>query len=236
MSATIVLPTYNESPNLERLVDRLVALDSVAGVVIVDDDSPDGTGAIADALAARHRGVVHAVHREGPRGYSLASRKGIAHAIGLGTDFIVQMDADGSHDPAHITEMLRAAGHADLVIGSRYVRGGTVVNWPLRRRLLSRFANAYVRGILGLSVRDCTSGFRWWRTSLLERLIARPHLWSDGYAFLVEMLVLAERERARVIEVPIAFIERQQGLSKMSWRIIAESAVVPWRLRRTKPS
>jgi len=146
------------------------------------------------------------------------------------------MDADGSHDPAHITEMLRAAGHADLVIGSRYVRGGTVVNWPLRRRLLSRFANAYVRGILGLSVRDCTSGFRWWRTSLLERLIARPHLWSDGYAFLVEMLVLAERERARVIEVPIAFIERQQGLSKMSWRIIAESAVVPWRLRRTKPS
>jgi dolichol-phosphate mannosyltransferase len=110
------------------------------------------------------------------------------------------------------------------------------VDWPLRRRLLSRFANAYVRGVVGLTVQDCTSGFRWWRTSLLKHLIARPRLWSDGYAFLVEMLVLAEHERARVLEVPISFIERQQGVSKMSWRIMAESAVVPWRLRRTEPS
>jgi dolichol-phosphate mannosyltransferase len=232
MSAAVVLPTYNESLNLEPLVARLLACDEVASVVIVDDDSPDGTGAIADRLAARYRGRVHAVHRTGPRGYSPATREGMALALELGADFVVQMDADGSHDPSQIPEMRASAAHADLVIGSRYVRGGSVVNWPLRRRLLSMFANAYVRGVLHLPARDCTSGFRWWRRPLLERLVAQPRRWSDGYAFLVEMLFLAARERARIVEIPIAFVERTQGRSKMSWRIMAESGVVPWRLAR----
>jgi dolichol-phosphate mannosyltransferase len=232
MKATIVLPTYNESLNLERLVSELFACENVGNVVIVDDDSPDGTGAIADTLPARHAGRVFVLHRRGTRGYSAATREGMAIAINLGADCIVQMDADGSHNPIHLHDMLRAMEQADLVIGSRYVHGGRVVNWPLRRRCLSRFANAYVRRIVHLRTDDCTSGFRAWRPSLLQGLLARRRAWSDGYAFLVEMLVLAEREHARIVEVPIAFIERQEGRSKMSWRIIAESAIVPWALAR----
>jgi dolichol-phosphate mannosyltransferase len=234
-SATVVLPTYNEALNLESLVTELLARPVVAGVVVVDDNSPDGTGQIADRLTLRHRGRVHVLHRQGPRGYSPAARDGMAHAASFGTEFIVQMDADGSHDPVHLEDMLLAAAHADLVIGSRYVRGGSVVNWSWQRRWLSRFANAYVRRVLHLKIRDCTSGFRVWRRVLLERLIGRQRAWSEGYAFLVEMVFLAEREHARMAEIPIAFVERQLGLSKMSWRIIAESAVVPWMLVRHEP-
>src|SRR5262245_26804445 len=174
MRASVVVPTYNEASNLEHLVTQLASHDSVANVIVVDDASPDGTGAIADALAARYPGRVRAVHRRGRRGYSPATRDGIAVASGLPPDAIVQMDADGSHDPAHLSDMLRALESSDLVIGSRYVRGGTVVNWPLRRRWLSRFANGYVRSVLSLGTHDSTSGFRAWRRPLLERLMARP--------------------------------------------------------------
>lgn len=232
MTATVVLPTYNESRNLESLVTQLMACDSVARAVIVDDDSPDGTGAIADALEAQYRDRVYALHRYSTRGYSAASRYGMACALDLGTDVIVQMDADRSHNPAHLADMFRALENADLVIGSRYVRGGTIENWSLTRRWLSRSANVYVRRVVDLSTRDCTSGFRAWRSSLLAKLLAQRKLWSDGYAFLVEMVFLAERAHARIAEVPIAFTERQEGRSKMSWKIIAESAIVPWTLDR----
>jgi len=232
MKAVIVLPTYNESPNLAPLVERILRYDAVAAIVIVDDDSPDGTGTIADALETQHRSRVRVVHRRGRRGYGPASREGFGIAMQLSTDVIVQMDADGSHDPVHIPDMLAAAERAGLVIGSRYVAGGKVVNWPLRRRLLSRFANAYVQRVLHLPTRDCTSGFRVWRRSLLERLMTLPRDWSDGYAFLVQMLFLAVRERSAIVEIPIVFIERHHGRSKMSLRIMAESGVVPWRLRQ----
>jgi dolichol-phosphate mannosyltransferase len=234
MRATVVLPTYNESLNLERLVTQLMACDTVASAVIVDDDSPDGTGAIADALEAQYRDRVYALHRYTRRGYSAASRHGMARAMDLGSDVIVQMDADRSHDPVHLADMFRALESADLVIGSRYVRGGTVVNWSRRRRWLSRYANVYVRRVGELATRDCTSGFRAWRRSLLANLLAQRTPWSEGYAFLVEMLFLAERAHARIVEVPIAFTERQGGRSKMSWKIIAESAIVPWTLDRTR--
>lgn len=232
MSATVVVPTYNESLTLERLVPQLMTCSAVAGVVIVDDQSPDGTGAVADRLAVRYPGRVHVVHRRGVRGYSPASREGMAVALDLGTDFIIQMDADGSHAPEHIPQLLHGMMQADVAIGSRYVPGGRVVNWPLRRRWLSRLANAYVRNVLRLRTRDCTSGFRSWRRPLLQRLVTRPRAWSEGYAFLVEMVCLAHREHARIAEVPIVFVERQLGVSKMSWRVIAESAVVPWALAR----
>ena len=232
MTAAIVIPTYNESLNLERLVTQLMSYEIVTGVVIVDDASPDGTAIIADSLAVRHGGRVSVIHRHGTRGYSPASRDGMRFALGLRADFIVQMDADGSHNPIHLAEMFRAMDRADLVIGSRYVPGGAVVNWPLRRRWLSRFANAYVRRVLRLETSDCTSGFRSWRRSLLERLLRQRRAWSAGYAFLVEMLFLARLENASIVEVPITFIERQHGHSKMSWRVILESALVPWTLVR----
>jgi dolichol-phosphate mannosyltransferase len=232
MLSTVVLPTYNESLNLQRLVTQLMGCDRVSSVVVVDDDSPDGTGAIADALEAQYPDRVYTVHRHSKRGYGAASRHGMARAMDLGTDVIVQMDADGSHDPAHLADMFRALEGADLVIGSRYVVGGTVVNWPLRRRWLSRYANVYVRRVVDLSMNDCTSGFRVWRRSLVANLLAQRKPWSEGYAFLVEMVFLAERAHARIVEVPIAFTERQEGHSKMSWKIIAESVVVPWTLRQ----
>jgi dolichol-phosphate mannosyltransferase len=227
----IVLPTYNERANIERLVTHLVEVDGVTRIIIADDESPDGTGTIADDLARRLPGRIHVLHRTGARGYGMACREAMALALQSGADFIVQMDADGSHDPSFIPEMVAAAAGADVTIGSRYVPGGTVVNWPWRRRVLSRFANFYVRALLALPTRDCTSGFRCWRPGALAAAL-RYRTRSNGYAFLVEMLWAAVSAGASVAEVPIAFVEREHGVSKMSRRVIAESAIVPWRLRR----
>lgn len=232
-SVFVVLPTYNERSNIERMLTRLAALDAVTGIVVADDQSPDGTGAAADALAAQYPGRIHVLHRSGPRGYGQATRDGMELAISRGADLVLQMDADGSHDPQFIPAMIATTADADVSIGSRYVPGGSVVNWPLRRRLLSRFANFYVRTILGLPARDCTSGFRCWRAGVLAPAL-QQRTRSNGYAFLVEMLWGAVRGGARVAEVPIAFIEREHGVSKMSRRVIAESVVIPWRLRRQR--
>jgi dolichol-phosphate mannosyltransferase len=227
----IVLATYNERPNIERLVTRLADLDGVVRIIVADDQSPDGTGAIADDLARRFPGRVHVLHRSGPRGYGMACREAMALALESAVDFIVQMDADGSHDPSFIQDMVAAGEGADVTIGSRYVAGGSVINWPWRRHVLSRFANVYVRALLALPARDCTSGFRCWRPSALAAAL-RYRSRSNGYAFLVEMLWAAVSAGASVAEVPIAFVEREHGVSKMSHRVIAESAIVPWRLRR----
>jgi dolichol-phosphate mannosyltransferase len=226
-----VLPTYNERANIERLVTRLARNDDIARIIVADDQSPDGTGAIADTLAGRFAGRLHVLHRSGTRGYGMACREAMGLALQAGVDLIFQMDADGSHDPSFIPTMVAAAEEADLTIGSRYVPGGSVINWPWRRRALSRFANFYVRALLGLPARDCTSGFRCWRPSALAAAL-RYRSRSDGYAFLVEMLWAAVSAGASVAEVPIAFVEREHGVSKMSHRVIAESAIVPWRLRR----
>jgi dolichol-phosphate mannosyltransferase len=230
--ALVVIPTYNERENIESLVDALLKHEGVR-VLVVDDQSPDGTGEAADAAAARHAGRVDVLHRTSARGFGRSYIDGIKRAIRQPIDLICQMDADFSHDPARLPDLIAAAAAADVVIGSRYVRGGAIVNWPRRRLLLSRFANLYVRTLTGLSARDCTSGYRCWRRDALATLPLDRFV-SDGYSFLVEMLFLAARQGRRIAEVPITYVERREGQSKMSRAVIFESAITPWRLVATE--
>jgi len=234
VSAVVIIPTYNERDNITPLVRALVRHDGV-GVMVVDDASPDGTGASADALAAKFPDRVDVLHRTANRGFGRSYADGIKRALAMPVDFICQMDADFSHDPATVPALIAALRDADIAIGSRYVRGGGVVNWPLRRLILSRLANIYVRSITRLSPRDCTSGFRCWRRAALAALPIERFV-SDGYSFVVEMLYVATRQGRRVVEVPITFVERREGESKMSLGIIAESAITPWRLIATRHS
>ena len=224
----IVLPTYNERDNLPAMVDALMDIDGLS-LLVVDDGSPDGTGRVADELAAARRGRVEVLHRQGQRGLGRSYVDGMQHVLRTGATLIGQMDADFSHDPADLRRLLEAARDADLVVGSRYVPGGTLRNWPWHRVALSTFANWYVRGITRLPVRDGTSGFRVWRAELLAQL-PLPQIVSDGYAFQVEMAWHAWSMGARISEVPITFVERQQGTSKLSGGVILESALLPWRL------
>jgi dolichol-phosphate mannosyltransferase len=224
----VVVPTYNERENLPLIVPRLLA---VAGlrVLIVDDGSPDGTGTLADGLAAESGGRLTVMHRTGPRGLGRSYVDGMQAAVATGVRFVCQMDADLSHDPDDLVRLIAACASADLVIGSRYVAGGTIRNWPLRRLWLSVFANRYVRAVTGLRIRDCTSGFRCWRRDLLARLPLST-IASDGYAFQVEMAFEAQRAGATIVEAPITFVERRQGSSKLSSGVIAESIWMPWKL------
>ena len=229
MSVLVVTPTYNERENLPDLV-RAVLAHPDTRVMVVDDQSPDGTGAIADGLATEHPGRVIVVHRTGKRGLGRSYVEGLQLALREGDELICQMDADWSHDPKYLPEMVRAAADHDVVIGSRYLRGVSVVNWPLRRIVLSAFANRYIRAITGLRARDCTSGYRCWRRDMLAQL-PLDRVVSDGYAFLVEMLYEAHRRGARISEVPIIFVERRLGVSKLSGSVLVESGVTPWSLR-----
>lgn len=226
----VIVPTYNERDNLPLLVSELLRIDALE-ILVVDDDSPDGTGAAADSLAAAHPGRVRVLHRTGTRGLGRSYIDGMRDALRSGATHVCQMDADFSHDPADLPRLLDASRDADLVIGSRYVPGGTLRNWPVHRVMLSAFANAYVRAITGLTVRDCTSGFRCWRRELLARLPLEGIV-SDGYAFQVELAWEAYAAGGRTVEIPITFVERRQGASKLSARVIAESALLPWRLAR----
>lgn len=228
MKVLVIVPTYNERENLPVLVRALVSRPDFH-VLVVDDHSPDGTGEIADALAREFRGRVDVLHRTGRRGLGRSYRDGIRLALTTGADLICQMDADLSHDPQYLTAMVEAATRHDLVIGSRYLQGVSVVNWPLRRIFLSSFANAYIRTVTRLRVRDCTSGFRCWRRDALAR-IPLDRIVSDGYAFVVEMLFEAARNGSSIAEVPIIFIERRQGASKLSTGVLVESLITPWRL------
>jgi dolichol-phosphate mannosyltransferase len=223
----IVLPTYDERDNLPVVVGRLLQIPGLR-VLVVDDGSPDGTGAIAAGLAAADQRV-KVLHRSGPRGLGLSYIDGMQHALRTDATHVCQMDADLSHDPADVPRLVEAAQHADLVIGSRYVHGGRVENWPLRRIILSGFANRYVRAITRLPINDCTSGFRCWRRDALER-IRFEGIRSEGYAFLVELAWEAVCAGCRVAEVPITFVERREGASKISSGVILESALLPWRL------
>ena len=238
VSAVVIIPTYNERDNIALLVERLLEHDEV-NVLVVDDASPDGTGAVADAVSAQHPGRVEVLHRTSNRGFGRSYVDGIRHAIARRADLICQMDADFSHDPAQLPALVAAAARADVVIGSRYVAGGGVVNWKKRRQLLSRFANAYVRAITHVAARDCTSGYRCWRREALESLPLDAFV-SDGYSFLVEMLFTAARQGRRIVEVPITYVERREGQSKMSRAVIFESAIMPWRLiaapKRARPT
>ena len=229
MNVLVVTPTYNERDNLPDLVRAILTYPETR-VMVVDDQSPDGTGAVADALATEYPGRVMVVHRTGKRGLGRSYVEGLQIAIKDGADLICQMDADWSHDPKYLPEMVRAAADHDVVIGSRYLRGVSVVNWPLRRIVLSAFANRYIRAITGLKAQDCTSGYRCWRRAMLASL-PLDRVVSDGYAFLVEMLYEAHRRGARIGEVPIIFVERRLGVSKLSGSVLVESGITPWSLR-----
>lgn len=233
----VVTPTYNECDNLPVLVREVIARGPNFSVLVVDDASPDGTGEVADALVAEFPDRVQVLHRTGRRGLGRSYVDALSRAITMDVDIVCQMDADFSHDPQYLAALVDgvSTGGYDLVIGSRYLRGVSVVNWPLSRLILSTFANRYVRGITGLPARDCTSGYRCWRREALARLPLRQFV-SDGYAFLVEMLYEAMGTGCRIGEVPIIYVERREGQSKMSKGVILESIFVPWRLVARHPS
>lgn len=237
---TVVVPTFNEADNLPGLADALFGLPLPnLRIVVVDDDSPDGTGALADAIAERVNTRAHprrmtVVHHAAKGGLGRAYVDGMTRALEDGAEYVVQMDADGSHDPADVPRMLGVllATGAGVVVGSRYVQSGALDReWDFGRRLLSAWANLYTRGILGLRVRDMTAGFKLWRRRVLLD-VGLGRIRSDGYAFQVEMTYVTSRLGHTMIEIPIYFAERRVGQSKMSLRVKLESAVMPWLLAR----
>jgi dolichol-phosphate mannosyltransferase len=230
MTKTLVLiPTYNEKDNIPVLIADLMSIPGVSAMVL-DDQSPDGTGQVADQLGVRFPGRVFALHRTGQRGLGVSYLEGFHRAIEGDYDFVCQMDADLSHDPKYLPQMIeKAAAGADLVIGSRYLNGISVVNWPLRRIILSSFANFYIRTVTGLHLRDITTGYRCWRRESLARL-PLDRIVSDGYAFLLDVTFMAADAGLTIVESPIIFVERRQGASKLSSGVLIESLFTPWRL------
>jgi dolichol-phosphate mannosyltransferase len=228
--ALIVMPTYNERDNVRDIAGRLHAALPNAHVLFVDDNSPDGTGALLDDMAAADPRL-HVLHRAGKLGLGTAYVEGFGWGIARGYDFMFEMDADGSHDPKYLPIMLALAEDgADMVIGSRYVPGGGTVNWGLGRKLISRGGSLYARTILGIDVRDVTAGFVCWRRGALEQ-IDLPSVTSNGYSFQIEMKHRAARRGLRLVETPIVFVDRRVGQSKMSRAIFAEALVKVWQLR-----
>ncbi len=230
----MVVPTFNEADNLAWIVGRLREAQPAVHVLVVDDNSPDGTGKIADELAAADE-QVEVLHRTEKGGLGAAYKHGFQVALDAGYDAIGEMDADGSHQPEQLHRLLDALVDADLVIGSRWVRGGSVVNWPRRREALSRGGNLYVRMLLGVSVRDATAGYRLFRRSTLEA-IDLASVESTGYVFQTDMVVRCLRQGLRVREVPIEFVERVRGDSKMSGKVATESLrrITAWGLRERR--
>jgi dolichol-phosphate mannosyltransferase len=226
----VVIPTYNEAENLGLIVPEVLAQDPRIEVLVVDDDSPDGTGKMADDLAEKSAGRVHVLHREQKQGLGPAYRAGLRRALDLGADYVVQMDADFSHPPATLPVLLEEIESCDVVLGSRYLKGITVVNWPIERILLSYFANKYARIVTGLHITDATGGFRCIRRSLLER-IGFERIRSDGYAFQIELNFRFRTHGARIREIPFFFLDRERGVSKLSLRIALEAFWIVWWLR-----
>ncbi|MBI4513000.1 MAG: polyprenol monophosphomannose synthase [Gemmatimonadetes bacterium] len=225
----VILPTYNERENLSKIVPKILECDNRIQVLIVDDASPDGTALIADQLAADSPRV-HVIHREAKLGLGTAYLTAFRWGLARGFDLLFEMDADFSHDPGHIPEFLAAAQNCDLVVGSRYLRGVTVVNWPMSRLLLSYFANIYARVVTGVPIHDLTSGFKCFRRVVLEATDLGC-IRSEGYAFQIEMVARAWYSGFRVREIPIVFVERTEGESKMHRGIIWEAVWMVWKLR-----
>ncbi|HEY7009300.1 MAG TPA: polyprenol monophosphomannose synthase [Jatrophihabitantaceae bacterium] len=221
MKILVVVPTYNESDNIERVVARLHTTMPEAHALVVDDASPDGTGKIADAMADADERV-QVLHRPAKAGLGAAYVAGFGWGLERGYDVLVEMDADGSHAPEQLPRLIAALGSADVVIGSRWVRGGAVVNWPLRRELLSRGANVYSRLALGIGVHDATGGYRAYRREVLEQIDYQTSA-SQGYCFQVELALRAVRGGFRIVEVPIMFADRERGESKMSGTVVREA-------------
>jgi len=227
--ALVVLPTYNERMNLPLIVPQILEQDARIEVLIVDDNSPDGTGQLADELAAANSRV-HVMHRAEKAGLGKAYLAGFRWALDRGYDFVLEMDADFSHDPKFLRQLLAAAKDADLVIGSRYRAGVNVINWPISRLLLSIGANQYARWITGLPLTDSTAGFKCFRREVLES-IDFEKVRSNGYSFQIEMSFRAWKKGFRLVEVPIVFTDRMEGQSKMNKRIVREAIWMVWWLR-----
>jgi dolichol-phosphate mannosyltransferase len=228
----VVLPTYNEAENLPLMVEALLALPvENLNMLVVDDRSPDGTGQIADDLAEKHRGIINVLHRSNKEGLGAAYMAGFKKALGLDADYIIQMDCDFSHQPRYLPAMIKAAETADLVLGSRYVRGGGVdESWSFTRKALSWFANrVYTRTLLNMPVNDATGGFKLWRRETLIGLNL-DRVRSNGYVFQVEMTYIAHRLGFRVAEIPIYFPDRERGHSKMDTNIAVEAALRTWQV------
>jgi dolichol-phosphate mannosyltransferase len=228
--ALIVVPTYNEAENVREIAPRLLAGAAGIEVLFVDDNSPDGTGAILDELAAADPRI-HVMHRAGKLGLGTAYRDGFAWGMARGFELLIEMDADGSHDPVYLPEMLqRAHEGADVVVGSRYVEGGGTVNWGFGRKLISRGGSLYARSVLGVAVRDVTAGFMCWQRSALD-VIDLQTITSNGYSFQIEMKYRALQRGLRLVEIPIVFVDRRVGQSKMSRAIFVEALLKVWKLR-----
>jgi len=228
--ALVIIPTYNERENITRIIDLVLYQDPSIDVLIIDDGSPDGTGQLADEIAAVNPRV-NVIHRPSKMGLGTAYLAGFKWALQRSYAYILEMDADFSHDPAHLPQFLTSIQDADLVLGSRYREGRvTVVNWPVARLLLSYFANVYARVVTGLQLYDATGGFKCFRRSVLEA-INLDDVRSNGYAFQIEMSFRAWRRGFRIVEIPIVFVDRTEGVSKMSKRIVREAIWMVWRLR-----
>jgi dolichol-phosphate mannosyltransferase len=225
----VVIPTYNEAENLPLIVPQVLAQDARIEVLVVDDNSPDGTGKLADELAANDSRV-HVLHRPGKHGLGAAYRAGLTLALELDAETVIQMDADFSHPPDQLPRLLAEIENCDVVLGSRYLNGITVVNWPIERILISYFGNWYVRKVTGLPIADTTGGFRCMRRSMLEQ-IGFDRIRADGYAFQIELNYRFVKYRARIVEVPFFFLDRTRGSSKLTLRIGLEALWIAWRLR-----
>jgi dolichol-phosphate mannosyltransferase len=228
--ALVIVPTYNERENITRLIGAILGQDERLEILVVDDGSPDGTGDIVEGLM-QHETKLSIIKRPHKMGLGTAYIAGFRWALEQGYDFIFEMDADFSHDPAHLPQFLRAIDDADVVLGSRYRNGKvTVVNWPIKRLLLSYSANVYARIVTGLPVWDATGGFKCFRRKVLES-IDLTHVRSNGYAFQIEMSFRAWRKHYKIVEIPIVFVDRTEGQSKMSRSIVREAIWMVWRLR-----
>jgi dolichol-phosphate mannosyltransferase len=228
--ALVIVPTYNERQNIARLIHSVLGQDPRLEILVVDDGSPDGTGAIVDEIAGRN-GRVHVLHRPSKMGLGTAYLAGFRWALDRPYDFVFEMDADFSHDPNHLPQFLDAIQGADLVLGSRYRHGKvTVVNWPIARLLLSYSANVYARAVTGMRLFDSTGGFKCFRRKVLEA-IDLTAVRSNGYAFQIEMSFRAWNRGFRIVEIPIVFVDRTEGESKMSKKIVREAVWMVWRLR-----
>ena len=228
--ALVIVPTYNERENIRRLIDAVLGQDDRIDILVVDDGSPDGTGSIVDEIGGSNPRV-HLLSRPRKLGLGTAYVAGFRWALARDYAFVLEMDADFSHDPVHLPQFLAAIENADLVLGSRYQEGRvTVVNWPMNRLILSYMANMYARAITGLHVWDATGGFKCFRRSVLEA-IDLDHVRSNGYAFQIEMTFRAVRKHFRIAELPIVFVDRTEGTSKMSKQIVREAVWMVWRLR-----
>lgn len=228
--ALVIVPTYNERENITRLIGAILGQDPRLEILVVDDGSPDGTGELVESLM-QHETRLHIIKRPRKMGLGTAYIAGFGWALEQHYDFVFEMDADFSHDPAHLPQFLKAVEDADLVLGSRYRNGKvTVVNWPIKRLLLSYFANVYARVVTGLPVWDATGGFKCFRRRVLES-IDLGHVRSNGYAFQIEMSFRAWRKHFKIVEIPIVFVDRTEGQSKMSRAIVREAIWMVWRLR-----